>query len=368
MNFVDSVNSGKLKDENGNTLTFYSVDDGNVTKDTFFECLSISLYGRSSCRKELRVQLLLTFAKMVWNTEFHNVQEVITLAPRMRIHASCCNFTAIQLWVHRMSMYSPTIHHEASTFLKRQPELFAERALEFIQYNRREGRVSCKFTFCALCSDTFNIKTQLYHVYLGQVIHTEWIYPYGRALPKIDLTLEEVSIDLFEEANMTSLMMYHANNRFYLLIPRPKPRRSSLKRRPTTMKRYTLRAYSDDTKQNMHIGTFTEPALNGHRVHLYSMDAKSELLGDGRTYSVYPAQEGARLFDTFRDGEMMYVYALKRVNGRVIGVLQAHLDTNQSYPYFLTESSWRGVAVVMAKSREAADQCIASELKLLVKQ
>ena len=369
----------------------------NERRDSFFRCLSYGLYHKHSRYKELRQQLLLQFVFILFLNE-----DVCTLdqflnkdSADLIIRDEGLHHPAIQMWVYRMSVSSPAKKYPRDVYqwVKRDKEAFCKSAQLFVEFNRMEGRLSCKYTFAYLMADKYGLHIRFYeHIQkseqdFGKVQSSGWIHPpaslVNETVPPAELTtprdLEQAKA---EEGTIRkqgySLTLFYAHRRFKLLQPllrksnagkqlsqaqRDRLLQAGMKHMPKYVADYVLRVYADDAIEgptNTVVGHFELPRLKGGKVHTHVLDP--QCLQPDRVFQIYPGQPRVRTF-SFPEGEGLFLYVM---NDEKQAKLLSFLKRDSDYLYFPLPDWAKKLAVLVTKTEADADTAIRNELKVTI--
>ena len=413
--FENKVLNEEIVDSNGNVMSLHDpynemvypsplivpkTGPQNERKDSFFRCLSYGLYHKHGRFRELREQLLLHFIFILFLNE--NVTDIDSFlnaeAKSLVLREEGLRHPAIQMWVYRMRIArnanSVQIPSSVMEWVRRDKVGFCKSAQLFVEFNKKDGVLSCKYTFAYLMADKFGLHIRFYeHIVTkgnsyGKIQSSGWMHPpaslSSKIMPPSDIsTPRDLDHDTSNEKKETttnqgySLTLLYAHRRFKLLQPRlrkgsavgelseEQQRRlfeAGMKQMPKYDCEYILRVYTDDSVDgptNTVVGAFEKPRLKGGKVHTYTLDPAC--LSNDRVFQIYPGRPRVRTF-SFPENHGLFLYVVES-SGKKCKLI-SYLKRDSDYLYFALPAWAKQLAVLLADTEATADAAIRNELKL----
>lgn len=338
--FKELLEAKKLLSVQGDPLHLYShiCEDANKG-DSFFETMSLALYGNAQKRVHLRAACLLRFIRIF----FYKTRSITSVqsflddhAAEARVSRKAYRDEAIQVWLRRH-----THHQQVSpkALFRSHGDSLKDDALLFVRQNNQVGMLTCRFTFCYLMAALYPITVHLYdqlHDANGPV----HIQPAIRVEPK----------GMEEPAEDTHIYIWYNSHNFKLLVPCTPVRSRGTLLRETQMKRrpylYELRK-SLEEQRNLSVCTL-KPLPQDETIHVCTL-TRAQLEQDRNAiFMLFPANGRFELH--IPKGEHLFVYCVREADTDVRPRIECLVELGHDivHPYFLLPLDTRHVIVTVS--------------------
>lgn len=425
LKFLDDISQGNIVNENGEPLMLYDMHqhEQRMTRkqtrpDTFCIAAAVALTKDYRRAPDVRREIVMFFATIMFGALPSGCETPDQLLEKetqkkLALRNECVEHPAVQMWIRRKHLKNKELHKAAADWLEAYPDRLRREALLFIRDHKKssKGRVLCKYTFALLLADCYRCKVKFYQEInpfnqIPKVEETQWFFSKDTLDDECDFIDIDVDGEYYQGVeysmkNSTSVIMYHANRSFNLLLTKehfmsvlkleasrrskPSQKRRSKKRTskrsslsapvlvpsPQSMRRnnthtkkgqegsiYVLRRFSiiKDDPQNHVVGDFEETS-DGSCVFIFRFDQTER--DPEHIYMLHPKHQvtGSRHL-MIPNGCRLYVYFLQPENK--IRCTTLYTDSIDVSPHFKIPTDSIGVVVVTASDDAEAKTSVKS--------